>query len=489
METTPLTAENFKAAMASFAASVTIITTLDARGEPEAVTATAFSSVSLDPPLCLVCIDRRGRTHRPLVRQGQFGVNILRHDQQWLSERFAGGDQDRFSGVQWQPGPLTRCPLLRAALACMECEVVDVHAGGDHDIFVAKPLAVRVQEGTPLVYFRGSYTSLPPASASGSDVATTSGALPDELAVHVAEERYETHSEAAHDVWREVLRRNDELVRELAPRMYPGYVEGRRELALSNRIPRVEELNRRLEPTGWRVVPVNGYIPSAIYAGLMSRQIFPVSRVIRRAEHLDFAPAPDMAHDILGHLPLLYCAEYRRFLKRLASKMARATPNHLDLEFFEAVRSLARLKSDPASGPRDLARAAARLERVHIALRADPSEVTYLRRMYVWSIEFGLLGDKDHFSVHGAALLSSPTEFRALCAGRARLLPFSLDVIRYENAFSEVLGQYFVAPTFSALLDVLAEYEALAGLAKKFVGDAEVFEGSPDSCKKEKAGA
>lgn len=157
-----VTTENFKAAMASFAAGVTIVTTLDAAGAPQAVTATAFSSVSLSPPLCLVCIDKRARTYRPLLLKGSFAVNILRADQQWLSNRFASAIPDRFAQVPWSPGEVTGCPIIEAALVSLECEVVEVHSGGDHDIFLGRPASVRVHEGAPLVYFRGTYSSLPP---------------------------------------------------------------------------------------------------------------------------------------------------------------------------------------------------------------------------------------------------------------------------------------------------------------------------------------
>jgi flavin reductase (DIM6/NTAB) family NADH-FMN oxidoreductase RutF len=162
MTPTEVTAENFKAAMASFAAGVTIVTTLDAQGAPQAMTATAFSSVSLTPPLCLVCIDKHARTYRPLLLKGSFAVNILRSDQQWLSNRFASAIPDRFAEVPWSSGEATGCPIIEAALASMECEVVEVHSGGDHDIFLGRPTSVRVHEGAPLVYFRGSYSSLPP---------------------------------------------------------------------------------------------------------------------------------------------------------------------------------------------------------------------------------------------------------------------------------------------------------------------------------------
>jgi flavin reductase (DIM6/NTAB) family NADH-FMN oxidoreductase RutF len=157
-----VTREEFKRAMASFAAGVTVVTTLDSEGVPHALTATAFSSVSLEPPLCLVCIDRRCRTYRPLVLRGSFAVNILNANQQALSNHFASPIPDKFADVPWRPGDVTDCPLIEDALAWMECRVVEIHSGGDHDIIIGGVTSVCVNDGSPLVYFRGAYSSLPP---------------------------------------------------------------------------------------------------------------------------------------------------------------------------------------------------------------------------------------------------------------------------------------------------------------------------------------
>ena len=270
----------------------------------------------------------------------------------------------------------------------------------------------------------------------------------------------EGHGAAAHDVWREVLRRNEVLTFQHGKWINPAYLDGLRRLALPARIPRVDELNARLETTGWRVVSVDGYIPSPTYAGLMAEGIFPVSRRIRRSEHIDFAPAPDMVHDILGHLPMLFLPEFRDYLKQLARVMVKALPNALDQDFYDAVRQLAEVKLTPISTLADVAAAEARVNRVNLALADSASEVTALRRMYVWSIEFGLLGDPENFLVHGAALLSAPAEFRAVRAGAAKTIPYSLAALRHENAFSEMLTQYFVARDFAHYLSALAQYDA-----------------------------
>jgi len=155
-----VTAEDFKAAMASFAAGVTVVTTVDAAGAPHALTATAFSSLSKTPPLCLVCVDKRARAHPLMLASRRFAVNILSADQSALSEQCAKANVDRFAKVAWGWGRATGCPIISRALSSLECELVDVHAGGDHDIFVGHILDTAVNGGEPLVYFRGTYAVL-----------------------------------------------------------------------------------------------------------------------------------------------------------------------------------------------------------------------------------------------------------------------------------------------------------------------------------------
>jgi phenylalanine-4-hydroxylase len=285
------------------------------------------------------------------------------------------------------------------------------------------------------------------------------GYVPRGLRKYLVDQHYTSYEASAHDVWRKVLARNERLISEYREWMHPAYVEGMQALALPRRIPRTEELNERLEPTGWKVVSVDGYIPSEAYVALMSCGIFPVSRDVRRFEHIDFAPAPDMVHDVLGHLPMLFSEEYREFLRRLATVMTRAVSNSLDADYYEALRLVTSLRSEPSSAPDDVSAAEARLSEVYRALQQDASELTRLRRMYIWSIEFGLLGTPEAYSIHGSALLSSPTEFRAACEGAASIVPYSLAVVDCENAVSDLLAQYFVATDFAHLRQVLASYE------------------------------
>jgi flavin reductase (DIM6/NTAB) family NADH-FMN oxidoreductase RutF len=168
--TDSVTPAEFKAAMASFVAGVTVVTTADASGSPHALTATAFSSLSASPPLCLVCVDKRARAYQPLRDSGRFAVNILSAEQQALGVRFASSTtRDKFADIAWSRGRRTGCPILARALAWVECEIAEIYGGGDHDIFVGRLLDVSVHEGEPLVYFRGAYAALSERQQDDSD--------------------------------------------------------------------------------------------------------------------------------------------------------------------------------------------------------------------------------------------------------------------------------------------------------------------------------
>jgi flavin reductase (DIM6/NTAB) family NADH-FMN oxidoreductase RutF len=123
------------------------------------ITVSAFSSLSLEPPLVLVCIDKRASLHDDLKECGHFAVNFLAEDQESVSRRFASKDGDRFNGIRCRPGQ-TCAPLIEGALGFVECRVVNAYAGGDHTIFVGQVEASGGQDGKPLLYFRGDYSNL-----------------------------------------------------------------------------------------------------------------------------------------------------------------------------------------------------------------------------------------------------------------------------------------------------------------------------------------
>lgn len=140
--------------------------------------------------------------------------------------------------------------------------------------------------------------------------------------------------------------------------------------------------------------------------------------------------------------------------------MATAAPCRLDDDLWAANQRLSELMGNPHPSRVELAEAEARVLHARQELAVNPSERTHLERMYLWSVEFGLLGTIDDFRVHGAAILSSPAEFRPLCTQAVRPSPYSIEVIHRDYAFTELQTAYYVARDFAQLHDVLGEYEA-----------------------------
>jgi flavin reductase len=157
----PISADEFKSLMRHWVTGVTVVTTPGPDG-PHGMTANSFTGVSLDPPLVLVCVDHRTRTHEHLQEAGVFGVHILRADQEELSQRCAGllgEDGNRIADVPHQTGPLGT-PLLDDCLVAAECRITAVYEGGDHTIFLGEVCSVRGGEGEPLLYLNRTYRRL-----------------------------------------------------------------------------------------------------------------------------------------------------------------------------------------------------------------------------------------------------------------------------------------------------------------------------------------
>ena len=148
----------FKNAMSHFASGVTIVTT-EHEGKSFGMTVASFASLSLHPPLVLVCIEKSVKTHDAIAGSGKFGVSILSSTQQEVSSRFASRAEDKFSGVAVRRGKLG-LPLIAGALTTVECSVENSLPGGDHTIFIGKVVDAQTSEGAPLVYFRSGYREI-----------------------------------------------------------------------------------------------------------------------------------------------------------------------------------------------------------------------------------------------------------------------------------------------------------------------------------------
>lgn len=154
----------FREALASFASGVTIVTFRDELDRPCGMTASSFSSVSIDPLLVLVCLNRSARTYDDVLARGRFGINILSSDCVEISDLCARPGEDKLLRDGWLEDPVDgRSPVLRDSLAYLDCEVHTEVGAGTHSIIVGRVLAIGVSdthEDNPLLYYRGSYREL-----------------------------------------------------------------------------------------------------------------------------------------------------------------------------------------------------------------------------------------------------------------------------------------------------------------------------------------
>ncbi len=159
VQTIEVSSDEFRHACGRFATGVAVTSVVDENGTAHGLTVSSFTSVSLHPPLVLICIGHDVTVIEPFRRASHFGINFLREEDRDVSQRFVTKGLDKFDGVAWRHGH-TGVPLIDCALGAMECETHQRISSGDHDILVGRVVATRVEEGSPLIYYASRYRNL-----------------------------------------------------------------------------------------------------------------------------------------------------------------------------------------------------------------------------------------------------------------------------------------------------------------------------------------
>lgn len=152
--------QHLRLVMGQFATGVTVITTQDKDGVPYGLTANAFMSLSLNPPLVLISVDKSAQCYSCFEESKVFTVNILSETQEEISRRFATKGIEKFAGLEWSKG-CNGAAILGGTIGHIECKVVQSHDGGDHTIVVGEVADAVASVGRPLLFFHGKYERLP----------------------------------------------------------------------------------------------------------------------------------------------------------------------------------------------------------------------------------------------------------------------------------------------------------------------------------------
>ncbi len=153
----------YRRALGAFMTGVTVVTTIDVHDEPWGVTANSFTSVSLDPPLVLVCLGKKGRTYPTFQATQKFGINILSLEQKDLALHFASSVENRFFGIQWS-GKTDGAPILPGATAWFNCSVRERFEASDHEIILGEVVEFERTDATPLGYCSSTFVTARPAA-------------------------------------------------------------------------------------------------------------------------------------------------------------------------------------------------------------------------------------------------------------------------------------------------------------------------------------
>jgi len=152
----PIEKNELRRIMGHFATGVTVITTISAEGNAYGLTANAFMSVSLEPPLLLISVDKKAESYPYFEQSRVFTINILSDDQEGLSRRFAVSGGNKFEGIAYHRGA-NDVPILDETLAHIECRLYAAYDGGDHTLYLGEVLEAETREGKPLLFYRGGY--------------------------------------------------------------------------------------------------------------------------------------------------------------------------------------------------------------------------------------------------------------------------------------------------------------------------------------------
>ncbi len=284
----------------------------------------------------------------------------------------------------------------------------------------------------------------------------TINTLPRHLQPFVAFQDYGLYTARDHAVWRFLLA---QLRENLSKTALPVYLAGLDKTGISlDRIPKIENINHKLNALGWRAVVVDGFVPPAIFMEFQALRVLVIAVNMRSFEHMLYTPAPDIVHESAGHAPFLVDVDYAEFLQAVGELGMHAVASKGDFDVYEAVRHLSIVKESAESSDQEITHASACLDAA-VAENKPPSEMALLSRLHWWTVEYGLVGKPENYRLFGAGLLSSLGEsINCLDDEKVKKIPLTVDAIETPYDITREQPQLFVTLNCRHLSQVLAEF-------------------------------
>jgi phenylalanine-4-hydroxylase len=287
--------------------------------------------------------------------------------------------------------------------------------------------------------------------------------LPKHLLNIVIDQPYINYTAQDQAVWRYVMKQNINYLPKVA---HESYLKGLERTGVSiDSIPNMYGMNRILQKIGWAAVAVDGFIPPAAFMEFQAYNVLVIAADIRPIEQIEYTPAPDIIHEAAGHAPIIADPDYADYLRLFGEIGHKAFSSAHDYKVYEAIRHLSILKADPYTPKADIENA----EQEMTLLEQQPvsiSEMSLIRNLHWWTVEYGLIGDLANPKIYGAGLLSSIGESFSSLQPVVKKLPYTIEAAKQGFDITNRQPQLFVTPSFEHLSNVLDEFACQMALRR-----------------------
>jgi phenylalanine-4-hydroxylase len=310
--------------------------------------------------------------------------------------------------------------------------------------------------------------------------------LPKHLKQFIIPQDYTDYTPINQAVWRYVMRKNVNYLSKVA---HNSYLEGLEKTGLEiDNIPNMYGMNRILKEIGWAAVAVDGFIPPSAFMEFQAYNVLVIACDIRQLEHIEYTPAPDIIHEGAGHAPIIANPEYAEYLRRFGEIGCKAISSSRDYELYEAVRLLSIVKEAEDTPEAEIKVAEDQVEFLQNNM-GELSEMSKIRNLHWWTVEYGLIGTVENPKIYGAGLLSSIGESAWCMTDEVKKLPYDISAADQSFDITKPQPQLYVTPDFAKLSFVLEEFAnkmalrtgGLSGIQKlitsKAMGTAELSTG------------
>ncbi|MDP2162477.1 MAG: aromatic amino acid hydroxylase [Flavobacterium sp.] len=279
--------------------------------------------------------------------------------------------------------------------------------------------------------------------------------LPKHLKQFIKPQVYEDYTPINQAVWRYVMRKNVDYLSKVA---HESYLDGLKKTGLEvDNIPNMYGMNRILKEIGWAAVAVDGFIPPNAFMEFQAYNVLVIASDIRQLEHIEYTPAPDIIHEGAGHAPIIANPEYAEYLRRFGEIGCKAISSSRDYEMYEAIRLLSILKEAEGTPEEEIEKA-----EDHVAYlqnnMGELSEMSRIRNLHWWTVEYGLIGTPENPKIYGAGLLSSIGESAWCMTDQVKKIPYDISAADQSFDITKPQPQLYVTPDFAHLSLVLEEF-------------------------------